>query len=62
MYNRYAELPLRVEAVWIEGLKDPLSLRPVRLGRARSPADVAFALQNYPPEVVRALFRGNEVR
>ena len=53
---------MRVEAVWIEGLKDPLSLRPVRLGRARSPADVAFALENYPPEVVRALFRGNDVR
>jgi hypothetical protein len=52
-------LPPRVEAVFVEGLRDPAGLRPIRLGVVRDQWDVELALRLYPREVVVALYPGN---
>jgi len=52
-------LPSRIEAVFVEGLRDPGGLRPLRLLRWRKQEDVDYALTIYPEKVVRALYPAN---
>jgi hypothetical protein len=59
MYHSLGNLPWRVEAIWLEGLRDPAGLRPIRFGVRRDQMDVEAALLLYPRSVVRQLYRGN---
>jgi hypothetical protein len=52
-------LPSRVEAVFMEGLRDPAGLKGINLGAERDAWDVELALRIYPREVVEALYPGN---
>jgi hypothetical protein len=52
-------LPARIEAIYVEGLRDPAGLRRFRFGRYRPQKDVDYALTLYPEEVVRELYPGN---
>ncbi len=56
---RLGVLPPRIEAVFVEGLRDPAGLRGIRLGRKRKQEDVDHALSRYPEWVVRKLYPGN---
>ena len=55
----YKDLPPRVEAVYIEGLRDPAGLRGVPWGAKRDQWDVELALRIYPRSVVKELYPGN---
>jgi hypothetical protein len=52
-------LPARVEAVFIEGLRDPAGLKGIRWGAVRDQWDVELALRLYPWKVVKELYPGN---